>query len=308
VEVVAAYVRQIEGKDFSAPELENVAICQPDVAFEKFEADVALMTHCSRLDDLYEPAVRAAKAGLDVVTIAEDAFEPFYLDDNITKARALDALFRSHGKSLVSVGVQDTFWFSQPLAFLSSVQNIKHFLCRNICDLGQFGRAGHHGFKNGQTREEFYAAGYDKSSTRRGVFEVALRPLVRALGFRIQSITLGNEPILAENDFSLPKLGLDFPKGKVCGMMEKVVFVLDGDVIAEGQFIMRFLAEGENVYNEWVVEGLPSMNMRSDNFRGDAITCASIVNRIPDVIAAKAGFLSVDQLPSARHYRMLASS
>jgi len=303
VEVVAAYVRQIEGKDFSAPELEGVEICQPDVAFEKFGADVALMTHCSRLDDLYEPAARAARAGLDVVTIAEDAFEPFYLDDNITKARALDALFRSHDKSLVSVGVQDTFWFSQPLAFLASVQRLERFVCCNICDLGQFGRAGHHGFQNGQSEAEFYAAGYDKASHRRGVFEVALRPLVRALGFTIQSISLGNEPILADKDFALPKSGLNFPKNKVCGMMEKVVFTLEGGVIAEGQFIMRFLPEGESIYNEWVVEGLPNMNMRTDNFQGDAITCASLVNRIPDAIAARPGFLSVDQLPSARHHR-----
>ena len=31
VEVVAAYVRTIEGKDFSAPELAGVEICQPHV-------------------------------------------------------------------------------------------------------------------------------------------------------------------------------------------------------------------------------------------------------------------------------------
>jgi len=304
-ELVAAYVRTLEGKDFSAPELAGVEICQPGVPFEKFGADVVLMTHCSRLDDLYGPASAAARAGLDVLTIAEDAFEPFYIDANLLKARELDALFRSHGKSLVSVGVQDTFWFMQPLAFLASSHRLDRFLCRNICDLGQFGRAGHHGFKIGMSEAEFYQAGYGTSSARRGVFEVALRPLVRALGLSIKSIHLGNEAVLAERDFALQKLGLSFQRGTVCGTMERVVFDLDGGVVAEGQFIMRFMPEGDNVYNEWIVEGEPSMNMRTDNFRGDVITSASLINRIPDVIAAPAGFLSVDQLPTARHRRLL---
>lgn len=305
VEVVAAYVRTIEGKDFSGPELEGVRICQPHVPFEEFDADIALMTHCSRLADLFEPAARAARAGLDVLTIAEDAFEPFYVDSETARARELDAIFRSHGRTLASVGVQDTFWFAQPLSFLASVQRLDRIIGRNICDLSAFGSAGQHGGHMGLTAEEFHAQGHGTVSEHRGIFEVALRPLCRALGLAIKSTRVTSEPVLAEADMPVAKLGRTIAKGTTCGTMERVVFELEGGVIAEGQFIMRFLPEGEGAFNEWIVEGLPGMNMRTDNFHGDVITCASLVNRVRDVMDAAPGFLSVDQLRAPRYHASL---
>lgn len=306
VEVVAAYVRTIKGKDFSAPELEGVEICQPHVPFEKFGADVVFMTHCTTLADLYEPAMQAAKAGLDVLTIAEDAFEPFYLDDATPVARELDAAFRSHGVTLASVGVQDAFWFAQPLSFLTAVQRADRIIGRNICDLSMFGTAGQHGGAIGITPEEFVAGGHDKVGDTRGIFEVALRPLVRALGRTVVSTKVTQEPVIAEVDMEFPKQGVSIRKGTTRGHMERVVFELDGGMIAEGQFIMTYLPEGESAFNEWVVEGLPSMNMRTDNFHGDVITCAALVNRLRDVLDAPAGFLSVDQLPQPRYFHSFA--
>jgi len=306
VDVVAAYVRTTEGKDFSAPELQGVRICRPDEPFEPFGADIALMTHCSRLADLFEPAAKAARAGLDVLTIAEDAFEPFYIDTETARARELDAIFRANGRTLASVGVQDTFWFAQPLSFLASVQRLDRIIGRNICDLSAFGSAGQHAGQMGLTADEFHAQGHGAVSDHRGIFEVALRPLCRALGLAVLSTKVTNEPVLAEADMPVARLGRTIRKGTTCGMMERVVFELQGGVVAEGQFIMRFLPEGEGAFNEWVVEGLPGMNMRTDNFHGDVITCASLVNRVRDVMDAEPGFLSVDQLRAPRYQPALA--
>jgi len=306
VDVVAAYVRTTEGKDFSAPELQGVRICRPDEPFESFGADIALMTHCSRLADLFEPAAKAARAGLDVLTIAEDAFEPFYIDSETARARELDAIFRANGRTLASVGVQDTFWFAQPLSFLASVQRLDRIIGRNICDLSAFGSAGQHAGQMGLTADEFHAQGHGAVSDHRGIFEVALRPLCRALGLAVLSTKVTNEPVLAEADMPVARLDRTIRKGTTCGMMERVVFELQGGVVAEGQFIMRFLPEGEGAFNEWVVEGLPGMNMRTDNFHGDVITCASLVNRVRDVMDAEPGFLSVDQLRAPRYQPALA--
>lgn len=306
VEVVAAYVRTIKGKDFSAAELQGVEICQPDVPFEKFGADVVFMTHCTTLADLYEPAMQAARSGLNVLTIAEDAFEPFYLDDATPMARELDAAFRTHGVTLASVGVQDAFWFAQPLSFLTATQRIDRIIGRNICDLSMFGTAGQHGGAIGITVEEFHAQGHDKVGATRGIFEVALRPLVRALGRSIVSTKVTQEPVIAEQDMHIPSHNLTIAAGTTRGHMERVVFQLDGGMVAEGQFIMTFLPEGQAAFNEWQVEGLPSMNMRTDNFHGDVITCAALVNRLRDVIEAPAGFLSVDQLPQPRYFHSFA--
>lgn len=308
VEVVAAYVRTIEGKDFSAPELAGVEICQPHISFEKFGADIVLMTHCTRLADLYEPAIKAAKAGLNVVTIAEDAFDPFFYDDDTPLARELDTAFRAAGKTLVSVGVQDTFWFAQPLAFLSSVQKADRLVGRNICDLGAFGTVGSHDEEIGLTPEAFRAKGFGQAAGHRGIFDVALRPLVRALGLTVRSVRTEVEPVLAETDMPHAKTSRPILAGTTCGSMEKVVMELEGGLVIEGQFIMQHLLEGGTAFNEWIVEGTPSMNMRTDNFLGDIITPASLVNRVRDTLDAAPGFLSVEQLKPARYFPVLHRS
>lgn len=301
-EIVAVYMRTTAGKDFSAPELQGAAICTPDVPFEVHQADVMLITHGTTIDQLHDPAARAARAGLDVLTIAEDAFEPFYADAEAARCRDLDALFRSHGRTMVSVGVQDSFWYAQPMAFLSAAQEVRRLLGRNTCDLSLFGTAGAHGHGIGLTPAEFDAGGHAEPGEGRGIFEVALRPLVRGLGLRVVSSTRHNLPVLAEEDIDLPDLGVSIRKGTTRGHAEKVVFTLSNGMVAEGEFHMCYMHKGETPYNEWRIEGTPSMTMRSDDFHGDVITCAALVNRIPDVLAAPAGFLSVDQLPPARHY------
>lgn len=301
VEVVAAYVRRTEGKDFSAPELQGVTICRPDMPFEPFAADVVLMTHCTTLADLYDPAMKAAAAGLNVLTIAEDAFDPFYPDAETPRARALDAAFRSHGVTLASVGVQDAFWFAQPLGLLTAVQRLDRITCTNICDLSMFGSVGAHGDVLNLTAEEFAAQGHATPAGHRGIFEVALRPLIRALGARVVSVRVWNEPLLAEEDLPQPRQGLTIRRGRTRGFVERAVFTLDTGAEAEGRFVMAYLPPGETAYNEWRVEGLPAMNMRSDEFHGDVITCAALVNRLADVVAAAPGFLSVDQLAMPRY-------
>lgn len=300
VDVVAAYVRTIEGKDFSAPELKGVQICQPHVPFETFGADILVSTHCSTLADLREPALRAAAAGLDVVTIAEDAFDPFYPDAATPVARELDAAFRAHGKTLASVGVQDTFWFAQPLSFLTAVQRLTRLTGVNVADVSKFGTAVRHAKVLGLTADEFRAQGFGAPTERRGVFDTALRPLIRALGLRVETVTVTNEPVLAEADLYVPRFDKHVPAGTACGSMERAVFTLTGGIVVEGQFMKRFLPEGVTAWNEWIVEGTPSMNLRTDRFRGDVITCASLVNRVRDVIDAAPGFLGVDDLAMAR--------
>ena len=153
-EIVAVYLRTTTGKDFSAPELASAAICTPEVPFETHQADVILVTHGTTIAQLHEPAARAARAGLDVLTIAEDASEPFYPDAEAAQCRELDALFRVHGKSMISVGVQDSFWYAQPMAFLSCAQNVRRLIGRNTCDLSLFGTAGTHGHGIGLAIDE----------------------------------------------------------------------------------------------------------------------------------------------------------
>ena len=53
--------------------------------------------------------------------------------------------------------------------------------------------------------------------------------------------------------------------------------------------------------NEWVVLGEPELRLRNDAVPTRFITCTSMVNRIPDVIAAPPGLVTLDRLPRPRY-------
>lgn len=306
VEIAAVYMRNPEGRDLSAPALAGAAICRPDVPFDRFDADILVMMNGSRIDYIYEPAMQAAGFGLDVLTIAEDAFEPFFPDETLLRAKELDEAFRKAGKTLLSCGVQDVLWFGKPMALLSAVQRIDRVIGRCVLDLGSINaEAGGFNEKIGLSAEEFTEAADIGKGHGRGVFEVALRPLIRALGLDVQEIARGIDPVMASED--MPYSGCSRPilKGTTCGSVERVTFLLSDGVIAEGQFIMKYLRPGEPAFNEWEVRGLPSMTVRMDSFKGEEVTPAAIANRIADVLAAPPGFLSVDQLPPARYHHRI---
>ena len=302
-EIVAFYRRSVVPQDAGIrQEFPEAAFCTPDILFTEHEADVALLTHCTRLGDLKDSALQSALAGLDALTIAEHAYEPFYPDADLAIAEEIENAFCSAGKTLVSVGVQDSFWYSQPMAFLSAVQSFTKLEGRNTADLSLFGYASKPPAYIGLSEEEFYAGQHHMAEQDRGTFEVALRPLIRALGREIKAIERCYQPMMTTTPIDLPACGISLASGKTRGRAEITRFILDNGSEISGIFERCYMPAGEHAMNEWRVEGLPSMNMRTDNFQGDVITSAALVNRIPDVIAAKPGFLSVSELAPARFH------
>ncbi len=59
---------------------------------------------------------------------------------------------------------------------------------------------------------------------------------------------------------------------------------------------------GEYDLNEWVVRGEPDeLRLRNDRVPTRLATCTQVINRIPDVINARPGFVTVADLPRLRY-------
>jgi 4-hydroxy-tetrahydrodipicolinate reductase len=59
--------------------------------------------------------------------------------------------------------------------------------------------------------------------------------------------------------------------------------------------------EGETDSNEWFVHGEPELHLRNDRVPTRLITCTSVVNRVPDVINAEPGLVTLDRLGKPRY-------
>jgi hypothetical protein len=58
---------------------------------------------------------------------------------------------------------------------------------------------------------------------------------------------------------------------------------------------------GQSDVNEWIAHGEPELHLRNDDVPTRLATCTQVVNRIPDVINALPGLVTVSELPRLRY-------
>ena len=63
----------------------------------------------------------------------------------------------------------------------------------------------------------------------------------------------------------------------------------------------RLYLEGEADINDWTVTGEPELHLVEPRGADGMTTCTQLVNRIPDVINAPPGFITVEKLPRPRY-------
>lgn len=298
-EVVAVYVRNPSGKDFSGEDLARAQICTPDVPFEGHGADVLVMTHALPIPDIHPVALRAARAGLHVVSVSNEGYDPFAPSPDLGLMQDPDAAFRAAGKSFLACGVQDAFWYCQPLGLSLAAGRIDSILGECTADMGLFGPAATDKVPLGLTPAEFAARGHDLPQGQ-GIFEIAMRPLLRSLGLTETGFRREVRPHLTDRDLAL-KSGRVLSPGTTRGFVDATIFSTAEVIPVTGNFYVTFLYPGEAATNRWLIDGAPRIDMVTQDFPGDDITAAVVVNRIPDVIAARPGVLCVDDLPEGRY-------
>jgi 4-hydroxy-tetrahydrodipicolinate reductase len=63
----------------------------------------------------------------------------------------------------------------------------------------------------------------------------------------------------------------------------------------------RLYHEGEADINDWTVLGEPELHLANPAVPTQITTCTQLVNRIPDVINAPPGFITMEKLPRPRY-------
>jgi 2,4-diaminopentanoate dehydrogenase len=60
-------------------------------------------------------------------------------------------------------------------------------------------------------------------------------------------------------------------------------------------------AEGETDSNAWEVRGKPTVRILSDHLATHYTTCGTLLNRIPQLLAAEPGYSTIASLPQLRY-------
>ena len=104
-------------------------------------------------------------------------------------------------------------------------------------------------------------------------------------------------PIVAKEDIHSNTLNMTIKAGDATGMSAVVTAETAENIILEAECIGKVYGPDECDKNEWTIYGEPDTTVVITRPATVELTCATIVNRIPDVINARPGFVPTSEMP-----------
>lgn len=276
---------------------------------EVTKPDIAIVTTMSLLNDLEDVLRICASHGVNAITTCEEAF--FAENSNPTLFKELDILAKANNCTITGCGYQDIFWGNLITVIAGSTHKITKIKGSSSYNVEDYGIALAKAHGAGLTLEEFereVAAADNISDEARNelINNREFLPsymwntvgwLADKLGLTITSINQKCVPITHDEDLHSETLEMDIKAGLAIGMSAVVKAETKEGIILEAECIGKVYAPGVGDMNEWTIYGEPDTNVVVSNPCTVELTCADIVNRIPDVINAKSGFVPTSQMP-----------
>jgi hypothetical protein len=270
----------------------------PVEAFGATHPDIVVVATSTYLEDVFDSIAACVQCGANVITTAEELLYSWRTQPRRTAE--LDELARQHGVTVVGSGYTDYFWggeVTQLAGCCQRVDRLEGVGQFNIDDYGpQVARNNH----VGDSVAEF-AAAFSEASGPPAFFQTVADLICADLGLTIREVRENVRPATEAETVTCAALGLDVEPGGVTGKVTEVdVTTVEGTEL-HLELRERLYLEGETDLNRWVVHGTPTVALENPSPATDVLTCATIVNRVPDVLSAPAGYVTVDRLPRLRY-------
>lgn len=316
-EIVAAFDinKDIIGKDISTimgGEEKGVKIFDASNAenvLKEIKPDICIITTMSLMVDVYEAFKICARLGINAISTCEEAFYPMNSIPNMTKE--LDEIAKSTGCTLTGAGYQDVYWGNLIATIAGSTHKITKIKGSSSYNVEDYGIALARAHGAGLSLEGFdkVVASVDRISDeeRKAVIERGeYLPsymwnvngwLAEKLGLHVQTQTQKTVPQTHDTDLESSTLGMTVPAGYATGMSAVVTTTTKEGIVIESECIGKVYAPDEYDKNEWTIYGEPDTTVTISRPATVELTCATIVNRIPDVINARPGFVPTCEMP-----------
>jgi 4-hydroxy-tetrahydrodipicolinate reductase len=270
----------------------------PDRVLSTRQADIAVIAVASYMSDMFEHLRRCAEHGVNAVTIAEEALYPW--NTSPMQTAELDQLARSNGVTITGTGHQDVYWVNLVSMVLATAHRIDSVTGRASWNVDDYGPEVTKDQQVNRTVEEFDA--WLAESDRPPTFgRNTLGALVEDLGLTATEVTSTTRPDFAQQPVASDSLGITVEPGRVIGFTDVDVVRSHQGITLTFEMTGRLYEEGEADVNDWEVMGEPSLRLTNPAVPTMMSTVCQMVNRIPDVINAPPGFITIEKLPRPRY-------
>lgn len=254
------------------------------------DADIVIVTTMSYIKEVYPALKQCVENGMNVLTLADEAIYPW--NTSTSEVAELDRLAKLNNVTVTGTGMQDIFWIGLPNLIAGGMNNIEHIegtISYNVEDYGVDGidfSASDMSFIEARNSGAYlWNSGYN-----------AAEALAAKLKLTVSSISQKTIPIVLEEDMISLVKGVSYKKGDTVGMSLMTYVSTQQGITMEVECIAKIFGPDESDLCIWKLKGEPSTEVsvaRPDTVR---LTCGTIVNRIPSVINAPAGYVTSEKI------------
>ncbi len=310
---------ELIGKDVSAVlggddlGVKIVSVKDAEAMMSEVKPDICFIMTMSLLKDCEEALLTCAKLGVNAITTCEEAF--FSWNSNPVLTEKINNLAEENNCTITGTGYQDVFWGNLINCMAGATQKIIKIKGSSSYNVEDYGIALAQAHGAGLSVEEFnkqIASADNISEDERttiinnGDFMPSYMWNVNGwltdiLGLTVTSQTQKCVPQIAVEDIESKTLNMIIKKGDATGMSAVVTTETMEGITIEAECIGKVYTEDEFDKNEWSVIGEPNTTMIINRPSTVELTCATAVNRVPDVLNAPAGFIPTAEMDPIKH-------
>ena len=275
---------------------------------ENTKPDACIITTMSLLSDLEDAMMLCAELGINAITTCEEAF--FSWNSNPTLTKRIDELAKKNNCTITGSGYQDIFWGQLVTSICGATHNIKKIVGESWYNVEDYGIALAEAHGAGLTLNEFdeKIASIDRMSDeeRKQLIDSGeYAPsymwnvngwLCEKLGLKVLSQSQKCVPETYSEDINSTTLGMTIKAGDATGMSAVVTTETEEGIVLETKCVGKVYAPNEFDINEWKVIGEPDTTVTVQRPATVELTCASVVNRLQDLIDSKPGYIPTSSM------------
>ncbi len=262
--------------------------------FKNIKADVMLHAAVSYVPKVWEQIKPAVKAGINVITIAEEMGYPFVKYPKI--CREMDKTAKKHNVSILGSGINPGFAMDYLAVALSGIlPKVDKIKVTRLINFAPFGKSIQNNIGIGLTEEEFKkGAASGKLPVHIGLPE-SLHMVAHAMNWKIDKIKETKTPVVTKTQIKIPGYK-PVPAGRVAGFDQRIFGYSRGEV----KIILEELGRVDHKLdyrNTIYIYGYPNLVENMNVPSGELTTTSHAVNLIPTVVNARYGLLCMLDLP-----------
>lgn len=305
-EVIGKDIGQVMGEE--AKGVIVTALEKAEEMLTQVKPDICIVTTMSLLKDVEEALMLCAKLGINAITTCEEAFFPWNSIPEVTKK--IDELAKANNCTITGSGYQDIYWGQLITSIAGSTQTIKKIKGSSSYNVEDYGIALAQAHGAGLSLADFEkeVASADNISEQarqelinKGEFMPSYMWNVNGwlcskLGLTVESQTQKCIPQTYKEDIFSSTLNMTVKAGDATGMSAVVTTKTKEGIVIESECIGKVYSKEDYDKNEWTVEGEPNTTIVVSRPATVELTCATIVNRLPDVMKAPAGYITTEKM------------